>query len=187
MLAPLLALVLAFAQPALSEKDLGQEAAPAPLFSAEQVERLIARSARAITHRTGKIRGQALGRFDTPLGEAEAFRTDFLQNQFRRRYVLLIHPREISNGPVTITLTSNLQVDKLARQNGDAPPLFLDLYTCKRHVTLTMLAQEPSFEELRSLVVARLQDGSAPSSTQAPAGPSCNFAPYVLPGLEFGG
>jgi hypothetical protein len=155
-----------------------------PALSAPALDRLIEASAKAITARAGSIRGEALGRFDTPIGQAQAFRTDFSQGDFRRRYVFLIRPTDPGRGPISVMLSSDTAVDQMARARGHQPPLFVDLYSCNIHATLDMIPREPSFEELRALVVAKLQNaGSAISSTEAHGGLACNYGAYVLPGL----
>ncbi|MDB5447642.1 MAG: hypothetical protein JWQ97_2959 [Phenylobacterium sp.] len=143
--------------------------------------RLIEASAKAITARPGPIQGEALGRFDTPLGEARAFKTDFNQGAFHRRYVILIEPKQAAGGPLTVMLTSDANVDEIARSKGDPPPIFVDLYTCNTHSTMAMLPREPTFEELRSIVVEKLQ--RPPSSSTESFSGRCGFGAYVLPGL----
>jgi hypothetical protein len=143
--------------------------------------RLIEASAKAITARPGPIEGEPLGRFDTPVGEGRAFRTDFLQGPFRRRYVVLIEPKDAAGEPVTIMVTQDANVDQMARSNGGPSPVFVDAYTCNSHATMAMLAHEPSFAELRSLIGERLQKPASGSSQRFTG--ACGFGAALLPGL----
>jgi hypothetical protein len=143
---------------------------------------LIEASAKAIAARPGPIEGEDLGRFDTPVGEARAFKTDFRQGAFHRRYVILIEPKEAAAAPLTVMLSNDANVDAIARSKGDRPPVFVDLYTCNTHATMAMLAREPTFEELRSLVTEKLQ--TLPSASTDDFNGRCGFGAYMLPGLQ---
>lgn len=170
MFALLSAVALTLLQMGLSEHDLN---------------RLSEASGAAITAKDGPIQGEPLGRFETALGQAQAFRTDFTQRQFRRRYIFLIRPVDSTQGPISVMLTSNAEVDEMARSRGDRPPLFLDLYTCNTHSTIGVLMQEPSYDELRALIMQKLRENApAISSTQAFVAGGCNYGAYILPGLK---
>jgi hypothetical protein len=162
-------------------------AQPAEL-SARQAERLSAASERALTDPRGAVRARRVGGFETPLGEARAFRTEYRQGSFIRRMIVLISPEDPDRGPATVMVTSNATVDQIAAASGQPKPFFVDLYTCGSHATLDMLTEEPTVEALQALLERKLQPGEGAISSTTPqnAGP-CPYAAFVFPGLEQGG
>lgn len=153
-------------------------------LSASALDSLIERSARAITAVEGEIHGKELDRFTTAFGPVQAFETAYRQGQFLRRYVFLVRPKDPSIGPISFMLTSNAEVDQIARTRGHPAPLFLDQYSCNTHTTVAMLPRRPSYEELRALVVQTLEKPDGVSSTELPVTGACGFGAYVLPGLR---
>ena len=141
-------------------------------------------SASALTAPEGFVRGKELGHFTTALGEAQAFETDLRQGGFTRTFVVLIRPSQAGHDAVSVMLTSDAEVGRIARAKGKTPPLFLDLYTCTRHVTLGLLDHRPAYEEFRDLVISKLADPtSGISSTEAHGGSGCPFGDFVFPGI----